>query len=235
MPLFSHEIAGVVLPHDHYGSHLDSQGRTVDLALEIQNFQFAGMTLAENWATLVINGYAVVSEYVEPEVSAIEESSLIQKSLSLQWQMEHLRTSQYFLQIVKCSDETCCLPMRSSWLKVVPTRFLPPPFPLIQTEDGLSAGVSGINNKGKYPSASVALSLKPEDFIPRERLEKFALAPYDLYCPSVQSSLASRICKSCGQYFASQVIMKKLAIVHRAAIAARKDNSEQGILLIEYF
>jgi len=94
MPLFSHEIAGVVLPHDHYGSHLDSQGRTVDLALEVQNFQFAGMTLAEIWDTLVINGYAVVSEYVEPEVSAIEESSLIRKSL--QWQMEHVRTSQYF-------------------------------------------------------------------------------------------------------------------------------------------
>ena len=34
----SHDIAGVVLPHENFGSHLDSQGNTIDVELEKKNF-----------------------------------------------------------------------------------------------------------------------------------------------------------------------------------------------------
>lgn len=47
MAPLSKELAGVVLPHDHYGSHLDAGGKTVDPNLERLNFQKAGETLAE--------------------------------------------------------------------------------------------------------------------------------------------------------------------------------------------
>ena len=30
------------MPHEHFGSHLDSQGRTVDDTLEKSNFKFDG-------------------------------------------------------------------------------------------------------------------------------------------------------------------------------------------------
>ena len=59
----SKELAGLILPHGHFGSHLDSQGRTfgtVDPDLERQNFGHAGNVLAEVWSDTIIGGYAVV-------------------------------------------------------------------------------------------------------------------------------------------------------------------------------
>ena len=47
MAPLSKELAGVVLPHEHYGSHLDASGKTIDGDLERKNFQQAGNTLAE--------------------------------------------------------------------------------------------------------------------------------------------------------------------------------------------
>lgn len=43
MAPLSHELATVVLSYEHYGSHLDSQGRTIDEELEVKNFQHAGI------------------------------------------------------------------------------------------------------------------------------------------------------------------------------------------------
>lgn len=42
MAPLSRELATVVLPYEHYGSHLDSQGKTIDSELELKNFQHAG-------------------------------------------------------------------------------------------------------------------------------------------------------------------------------------------------
>ena len=41
MAPLSNDLAGVVLPHEHYGSHLDSSGRTIDKVLELRNFDHA--------------------------------------------------------------------------------------------------------------------------------------------------------------------------------------------------
>ncbi|GBL82307.1 hypothetical protein AVEN_252473-1 [Araneus ventricosus] len=37
----------------------------------------------------------------------------------------------------------------------------------------------------------------------------YKVLPYDLYCPSVQSVLPTHVCKHCGLYFASNVVLKK--------------------------
>ena len=42
-------LAGVVLPHDHYGSHLDGKGVTIDADLEIQNFKKAGNNIFHSY------------------------------------------------------------------------------------------------------------------------------------------------------------------------------------------
>ena len=47
MAPLSHDLTGIILPHDTFGSHLDSQGKTVDTDLEIENFMAAGEVLAE--------------------------------------------------------------------------------------------------------------------------------------------------------------------------------------------
>lgn len=43
----SRELAGVVLQHENYGSHLDVRRKTMDFILEKQNFEYAGKALAE--------------------------------------------------------------------------------------------------------------------------------------------------------------------------------------------
>ena len=45
--------------------------------------------------------------------------SLTEFEGSEEWKVEHIRESQYFLQIVKCLDSNCCSPFRSSFLTVV--------------------------------------------------------------------------------------------------------------------
>ena len=47
MAPLSNALAGVILPYDNYGNHLNSQGETIDLQLEKRNFEKAGETLAE--------------------------------------------------------------------------------------------------------------------------------------------------------------------------------------------
>ena len=37
----SHDLSGVVLPHDTFGNHLDSSGNTIDEQLEEKNFYAA--------------------------------------------------------------------------------------------------------------------------------------------------------------------------------------------------
>ena len=71
MAPLSRELAGLMLPHEHFGSHLDVEGKTVDDALEKTNFDFAGCTLSEVWSGLTIDGYEVESEYIEPDSSEL--------------------------------------------------------------------------------------------------------------------------------------------------------------------
>ncbi|KAJ6639411.1 hypothetical protein Bhyg_12155 [Pseudolycoriella hygida] len=47
MAPLSKALCGIILPHDHFGTHLDDQGRTIDIGLEKTNFSFAGTALAE--------------------------------------------------------------------------------------------------------------------------------------------------------------------------------------------
>ncbi|KAJ8877430.1 hypothetical protein PR048_021884 [Dryococelus australis] len=60
MAPLSRELTGVVLPHDSFGTHLDSNGRTVDVSLEKDNLKKAGEILAEIWSAVCIDGHEVV-------------------------------------------------------------------------------------------------------------------------------------------------------------------------------
>ena len=44
MAPLSRELAGLILPHDKYGSHLDDSGHTTDTDHEKLNFKHAGHT-----------------------------------------------------------------------------------------------------------------------------------------------------------------------------------------------
>ena len=105
----SKALSGVILEHDKYGNHLDAKGVTIDQDLVLKNFQFAGRTLVEIWSSLVIDGNPVVAEFIE------EEAPVIVETKSEEWKACHVRQSQYFLQIVNCTDKKCCSSFKSSY------------------------------------------------------------------------------------------------------------------------
>ena len=63
----SKELAGLILQHDHFGTHLNQNGETVDEALQLENFEHAGKALAEVWSDIVFDGHPCVAEYVSDE------------------------------------------------------------------------------------------------------------------------------------------------------------------------
>ena len=92
--LFS--ISGVILPHDSYGTHLDGNGNTIDIALEKKNFYAAGAVLAEIWSKTEINNHPVQCKVKE------KGCQLKAKDPDPAYVANHVRQHRYGLQIVKC-------------------------------------------------------------------------------------------------------------------------------------
>ena len=123
MAPLSKALSGVLLPHETFGSHLDSQRRTADVELEKKNFKAAGNILAEIWSEHVLDKFPVVRENV---VGVTMEPVPINEA----WVTKHCRILQYFLQIVKRKQWECCGDFRTSWLRLFPERFLPASIPI---------------------------------------------------------------------------------------------------------
>ena len=86
MAPLSHDLAGVVLPHDTFGSH-NNKNETVDKELEMKNFAKAGEVLAEIWSKTVIDNYPAVAEYINPS----DEVFITAKDQ--EWMAKHVRES----------------------------------------------------------------------------------------------------------------------------------------------
>ena len=110
------------------------------------------------------------------------------------FKINHVRTSQYFLQIVKCHDVNCCQPIRSSYFVIIADRFIPPSISVCQTSEGLKAPDASESDLHRFPYLFCIHSLKFDNMLPRSA-KAFKILPYDLYCPSIQMSLFQRICK----------------------------------------
>ena len=120
MAPLSHDVAGVILPHDAFGTHINS-GVTVDEELEKQNFYKAAETLAEIWYRTVIDGHDVDARAMplnQQFVAPIPDPT---------WVSKHVQQTRYALQIVKCGDSRCCEPFVTNWAHNFPDRFLPVP------------------------------------------------------------------------------------------------------------
>ena len=69
-------LSGVILPHDHFGTHLDNNNNTVNEELKLRSFEHAGEILDKLWSKLVINDHPVVAEFVREEPSDITITKL---------------------------------------------------------------------------------------------------------------------------------------------------------------
>ncbi|CAF1129204.1 unnamed protein product [Adineta ricciae] len=83
LALLSHDLSGLVLPHNHYGTHLNISGITVDAELEKLNFKRTGEVLAEIWNMNMIDRHSVVAEYVDPPSTADDMVRFIDAQFTL--------------------------------------------------------------------------------------------------------------------------------------------------------
>lgn len=72
LAILSHDLPGLVLPHDYFGTHLNTQGYTIDAELEKQNIKKTGEVLADIWSMDKIDGHTVVARYLEPPTKVDE-------------------------------------------------------------------------------------------------------------------------------------------------------------------
>ncbi|CAM9580204.1 unnamed protein product, partial [Heterosigma akashiwo] len=214
MAPLSHDLSGLILEHDHFGSHLDGSGVTVDTEKEVQNFEYAGSVLAEVWSQTKFDGFTVNAQYIKPDQSELGQGSLLLQDQA--WKQLHLRGGHYLLQIVKCENPDCCSPLRSTLLTVMPERFLPPLIPLCNV-GGLHIPDPGNKDapKNKYADLQTARSLNLASLLPEKMKQEFKILPFDVCAPSLQGSVPKRVCKVCGVYFGSQVLLKEHMEMHR--------------------
>lgn len=151
----SQQTSGVVLKYDYYGTHLNDRGQTINEELERENFKHAGETLSEIWSRTLIDDFPVCSMYVDPgESEKIADPDQVNQF----WFSKHVRTSQYLLQIVKCSEKTCCKAYRSSLREILSTGFLPPPTKAKQSDRGLCRASEINDEAGKFLPLFVQLA-----------------------------------------------------------------------------
>jgi len=234
MALLSNELSGLVLPHDHFGSHLDASGKTKAVEKEKLNFRKAGTTLAEIWSDLIIDDYEVFAEYRDP----VPDSFDTPYEPSARWVANHVkanqRQSQYFMQIVKCNQPSCCRQWRSSWNSYFPHRFLPGPVVLSHADEGLCIPeASEVSTTGKIYFTSLAQRLGFASLkVPID-------SPFDMYCPSLSKiELQKRTCPKSKIYHASQASLKRHLNVHngdhlKGIPSIEADDVEVGIMPVD--
>jgi len=209
MAPLSHDLSGLILPHDHFGTHLDASCNTIDFELEEQNFNKAGEVLAEVWSDTVIDSYPIVASYVN-----LSSTSQVPSNIDESWCARHVIQSQYTLQIVRCNSKGFCGEWRSNFLQIFPQRFLPPPIPFARSLSGLIIASNDSEQGGFYGSLFQRLQLNK--FVCEEI--KLSQVPFDLFCTTVKKSLSKRTCKTCNQYFPSIERMKNHSKIHKGFV-----------------
>ncbi|XP_037030801.1 uncharacterized protein LOC119070532 [Bradysia coprophila] len=204
MAPLSRDLCGLVLPHDEFGNHLNSQNETIDIELEMKNFAKAGEILAEVWSENMIDKYPTVAHFVSETESELAEDLMVR---DCSWWDTHIEFGQYLLQIVKCDDRNCCKPRRSSLFTTLKNGKIPPPLPLNNIEGELKLPVCHYEK------------LKVDQFAPLflncVLKKEFQIKSFDAFCPSVQSKIQNRTCSVCAKYFSATKYLTEHKKIHK--------------------
>lgn len=83
LALLAQDLTGLVLPHNHFGTHLNISGLTVDADLEKMNFKKTGDVLADVWSMNMIDRQQILAEYINPPESADDIARFIDTQFTL--------------------------------------------------------------------------------------------------------------------------------------------------------
>ena len=198
-------MAGVVLPHDIHGTHLDSAGNTIDPELAKKIFESAGLVACDVWNKTKINGYKVDCKWKSVECKFIPEE------VDQSFVAAHVRQTRYGIQIVRCLIPTCCGPFRSNWMEIIKTRF----YEVSRTGQKAVEPSRYFNSTDKKKIKFAKLKQRLISNHLPEEAANFAMPPFDLYCPSMQKKLAKCICETCGVQWPCEAQVKRHKKCHK--------------------
>ena len=199
MAPLSHDLIGIILPHDTFGTHLDDNGKTLDLELEEQNLFAAAEALSEVWSKTVIDNHKINCKAVK------KGSEFVAEQPSANWLSKHVIQSRYCLQIVKCLQVNCCETFQTNWKDIFPKQFIPPPAiykfgsKCLEIIEPSVYFENHTQTQFKFASLQVRLvtnlvseeSLRSKKGVPRP-------TPFNTYCPSMLSKIDDCVCEKCS-------------------------------------
>ena len=222
MAPLSLQFLNIILDHEHFGSHLNSQRQTVDDELERRNFKHAGEVASKQFEKMVYSGFKTSCSYVDPPESMDDfeiPDEYAYDEISERWKSDHVRTGKYAYVVVSCDDPQCC-PRRDPYIQkitrsLMPNGFLPPPVKLSRKNGQIKVNKEAILDKNvKFtPLSARALFAVNTDF------------PYDYFCPSRQKSIETTICPHCKICFPN----KTQKLKHKRNAHPRQRGREQSI------
>jgi len=208
MATLSGKLAGVTLPINHFGVHLNMQGKVINPELALQNFKYAGEALCDVWNRDLIFGKRVDAKYIEESKNPFEnlqfESTDKEKAEELKkqekrkkqekeettnltecfvpwsWIENHCNLCQYSLDIKRCTNISCCGPPRAKEA-----------MEFLQVNDGFLPPITKVKD-GHF--------MNPVHLL--EYYNRLKVPGYDSHCPSLDRTTYSRLCCSeCNKYF----------------------------------
>ena len=61
------------------------------------------------------------------------------EAVDAEWARRHVQQSRYSIQIIKCTDSSCCTKFQTNWMQVFPQRFIPFPAVYSYAVSGMKA------------------------------------------------------------------------------------------------
>ena len=195
MAPLSKELAGIILPHDTYGTHLDSNGVTIDSDKEKANFKKAGETFAKIWSETKIDEFPVSARWVDPSDDSAAYKNSTDAKIGANWLENHAYISKYCLQLAKCNDIKCCSPLRTPIQEVLGGKFLPTPLAFTAGPVLVDPAKKSEKTRIRGLFESQALQkMRPSNH------KSTAMLPYDFYCPSVEIDNEEYVCSFCKKF-----------------------------------
>ncbi|CAB4437126.1 unnamed protein product [Rhizophagus irregularis] len=186
METLSGKLAGITLPIDHFGSHLNTQGKVIDPELALQNFWYAGESLCDIWSRDLIFGKSVDARTKPAKKKQDKGDDSPECFVPWSWIENHCNLCQYSLDIKRCANTSCCGPScakEAMDFLLLNNGFLPPV------------------TKGRDGHFTSAIHLL-------EYYDHLKIPGYDSHCPSFDQTTYSRLCCSvCGKYFPTLTFM----------------------------
>eukprot|EP01083_Nonionella_stella_P058319 152776_1 len=126
---FSKSLVGFVVDHLHHGNHLNASKKTIDTDLEEKNFLHGQKSVAELFEKVVVEDHGTKAEAIKP-TSFTDRENVFGGKLTKRDRLflsRHAEQGSLSFQLYKCTNPTCCKPLRSNIRQFLPTGRLPTP------------------------------------------------------------------------------------------------------------